>query len=77
MSTIDEVRAADKKVREGLNALKNASLEEQDELGVQLQQATDEYAPRNSGTADVDPLLRSSGPSHSLIPTGHDYAALA
>lgn len=44
MSTIDEVRAADKKVQEVLKALKNASLEEQDELGVQLQNATDEFA---------------------------------
>lgn len=44
MSTIDEVRAADKKVEEVLIALKQAGPEEQDALGVQLQQATDEYA---------------------------------
>ena len=44
MSTIDEVRAADIKVRELLVALKSASVERQDQLGIQLQQATDEYA---------------------------------
>jgi hypothetical protein len=43
MSTIDEVREADKKVQEVLEALKKARAEEQDQLGMQLRQATDDY----------------------------------
>ncbi len=49
MSTIDEVRAADRKVQEllealKLEALKNETMDERGQLSIQLQQATDEYA---------------------------------
>jgi len=44
MSTIDEVRAAEKRVQEILEALKKADAADPDYLGVELQKATDEYA---------------------------------
>ena len=44
MSTIDEVRKADRNVEEILDVLKKASLEELGHLGIQSQQATDDYA---------------------------------
>jgi hypothetical protein len=43
MSTINDVRAADKRVRELLDALKKARMEEQEQLGIELQHAMDEY----------------------------------
>lgn len=44
MSTIDEVRSAERKVQEILEALKRAIAEDQDHLASELQKATDEYA---------------------------------
>jgi len=44
MSTIDEVRVAERKVQEIVEALKRAIAEEHDRLAIELQKATDEYA---------------------------------
>ena len=44
MSTIEEVRAAEKKVQEVLDALKKAGARDPNHLGAELQKATDEYA---------------------------------
>ena len=44
MSTIQEVREAEKKVRETLEALKEAGPQYPHELNVELQRATDEYS---------------------------------
>jgi hypothetical protein len=44
MSTIEEVRAAEKKVREVLEALKKASSQDPNHLSTALKNATDEYA---------------------------------
>ncbi len=44
MSTIDEVRAAEKKVQLVLEMLKIPNAEEPESLRIELQQATDEYA---------------------------------
>ena len=44
MSTIEEVRAAEKKVQEVLDALKKAGAQDPDHLGIELKNATDEYA---------------------------------
>ena len=56
MSTIEEVRAAEKKVQEILDALKKADARDANDLSAELQKATDEYAravrelnPRPSG----------------------------
>lgn len=43
-STIEEVRATEKKVQEVLDALKKASAQDPHHLSVELQKATDEYA---------------------------------
>ena len=40
----DAVRAAEKRVEEVLEALKKADAEDPDQLRMELQQATDEYA---------------------------------
>jgi hypothetical protein len=44
MSTIEEVRAAEKKVQELVNVLKRAGVEDPENLSAQLQTASDEYA---------------------------------
>lgn len=44
MSTIAEVRAAEKKMQEVLDALKKADARDPDHLSAELQKATDEYA---------------------------------
>ena len=44
MSTIEEVRAAEKKVQEVLEALKKAGAQYPNDLGTELKNATDEYA---------------------------------
>lgn len=44
MSTIEEVRAAEKRVQEVLGALKNAGAQDPNNLAFALQNATDEYA---------------------------------
>jgi hypothetical protein len=44
MSTIEEVRAAEKKMQTILDALKKAPAHDPDHLGNELQKATDEYA---------------------------------
>lgn len=44
MSTIEEVRAAEKKVGEILDALKRASAQDPNDLSTKLRNATDEYA---------------------------------
>lgn len=44
MSTIDQVRAAEKRVQEIQEAIRTAAAEDQDALGIELQKATDEYA---------------------------------
>ena len=43
MSTIDEVRAAEKKVQEVLRELKKIDLNSRDDLHQRLRTATDEY----------------------------------
>lgn len=45
MSTIGEVRAAEKRVQEVLDALKNAGAKDPNNLALELKNATDEYAP--------------------------------
>ena len=44
MSSIEAVRAAEKKVQEVLDALKKAGAQDPNDLRDQLQKATDEYA---------------------------------
>jgi hypothetical protein len=44
MSTIEEVRVAEKKVQEIVEGLRQAITEDQDRLQLELQAATDEYA---------------------------------
>ena len=44
MSTIDNVRTAEKRVQELVDALKNPDAEDPDSLNLELQKATDEYA---------------------------------
>lgn len=44
MSTIEEVRAAEKRVQELLDALKKAGAEDPNNLASELKSATDEYA---------------------------------
>jgi hypothetical protein len=44
MSTIEQVRAAEKKVQEVLEALKKASSQDPNHLSTALKNATDEYA---------------------------------
>src|ERR1022692_4804749 len=44
MSTIEEVRAAEKKVQEVLEALKKTGAQYANDLGTELKNATDEYA---------------------------------
>ena len=44
MSTIEEVRAAEKKLQGLVNALKRAGAEDPENLSAQLQTASDEYA---------------------------------
>ena len=44
MSSIEEVRAAEKKVQEVLDALKKVGAQDPNHLSDQLQKATDEYA---------------------------------
>lgn len=44
MSTIEEVRAADRKVQELVNALRKAGADDPNNLAGQLRDATDEYA---------------------------------
>jgi hypothetical protein len=44
MSTIEEVRAAEKKVQEVLDALKKAGPQDPDHLSSELRNATDDYA---------------------------------
>ena len=44
MSTIEEVRTAEKKVQEVLAALKKAGAQDQNHLSTDLKNATDDYA---------------------------------
>jgi hypothetical protein len=44
MSTINEVREAEKRVQEVLDALKKAGAQDPNNLGDELRKATDEYA---------------------------------
>jgi len=44
MSTIEEVRAAEKKVQEVLEALKKAGAQDPNHLSIELMNATDDYA---------------------------------
>jgi len=44
MSTIEEVRKAEKKVQEVLDALKKASAQDPNHLSSELKNATDDYA---------------------------------
>jgi hypothetical protein len=44
MSTIEEVRAAEKKVQQVLEALKRAGAQDPNHLSAELKKATDEYA---------------------------------
>ena len=44
MSTIQEVRTAEKRVQEALEALKKASAQDPDHLSTELINATDDYA---------------------------------
>ena len=44
MSTIEEVRAAEKKLQEVLEALKQASAQDPNHLSTELRKATDDYA---------------------------------
>lgn len=44
MSTIEDVRAAEKKVQEVLHALKKADVQDPNSLDAELRNATDEYA---------------------------------
>ena len=44
MSTIEEVRAAEKKVKEVLESLKTAGAQDPNHLSTELRKATDDYA---------------------------------
>jgi len=44
MSTIEEVKAAEKKVQEVLAALKKAGSQDPNHLSIELKKATDDYA---------------------------------
>ena len=44
MSTVEEVRAAEKKLQDLLNALRMAGANDPNNLSVQIQTASDEYA---------------------------------
>jgi hypothetical protein len=44
MSTIEEVRAAEKKVKEVLESLKTAGAQDPNHLSTELKKATDDYA---------------------------------
>ena len=44
MSTIEEVRAAEKKVKEVLESLKKAGAQDPNHLSTELRKATDDYA---------------------------------
>jgi hypothetical protein len=44
MSTIEEVRSAEKKVNEVLESLKKAGAQDPNHLGTELRKATDDYA---------------------------------
>ncbi len=44
MSTIEEVRAAEKKVQKVLDALRKAGAQDPNHLSTELRNATDEYA---------------------------------
>ena len=44
MSTIEEVRVAEKRVKEVLDALKKTDAQEPNSLDIELRSATDEYA---------------------------------
>jgi hypothetical protein len=44
MSTIEEVRAAEKRVQKVLDALKKADAQDANDLSAELRNATDEYA---------------------------------
>ena len=44
MTTIEQVRAAEKKLQDLVNALRKASAEDPDNLSAQLKTASDEYA---------------------------------
>jgi len=44
MSTIEEVRAAEKKVQELLTALRHTNAQDPNDLNTQLKNASDEYA---------------------------------
>jgi hypothetical protein len=44
MSTIEEVRAAEKKVQEVLESLKKAGAQDPNHLSTELKNATDDYA---------------------------------
>ena len=44
MSTIEEVRTAEKRVQEVFDALKKAGAKDPNKLAVELKNATDEYA---------------------------------
>jgi len=44
MSTIEEVRAAEKKVQELVNALRQPGAQDPNDLSTQLKNASDEYA---------------------------------
>jgi hypothetical protein len=44
MSTIEEVRTAEKKVQEVLDALKKAGAQDPNHLSTELKNATDDYA---------------------------------
>jgi hypothetical protein len=44
MSTIEEVRTAEKRVKEVLDALKRTDAQDPNSLGAELVRATDEYA---------------------------------
>jgi hypothetical protein len=44
MSTIEEVRAAEKKLQEVLEALRQAGAQDPNLLGTELKKATDDYA---------------------------------
>ena len=44
MSTIEEVRAAEKKLQELVNALRKAAANDPDNLNIQVRNASEEYA---------------------------------
>ncbi|MFZ1143005.1 MAG: hypothetical protein WAN76_27820 [Candidatus Sulfotelmatobacter sp.] len=66
MSTIEEVRAAEKKVREVLEALKKAGGQYPNDLGTELKNATDEYA---RAVRELSSKLRTKARRGGLIAT--------